>query len=186
MDQIIKVNIRRIKPNPNNPRITKNEDFFALVKSIKDFPDMLEKRPLVCFSKDDYYVVLGGNARLRACEYLKIKEVPIILCDEWTEEQKREFIIKDNLFYGVWDFKELEENWDVDELEDWGFDVSLLLFKDDLPEKLEEDEKEIVDKNNLFTLKISFQNQKDFDKYKQIIDEMLKKDGIKYNIFVKT
>lgn len=89
-----KVKISEIKPNPNNPRIIKDEKFKKLVKSIQDFPEMLELRPIVV---DDNMVVLGGNMRLKALKELKIKEVPIIKANELTEDQKKEFIIKDNV-----------------------------------------------------------------------------------------
>ena len=89
-----KVKISEIKPNPNNPRIIKDENFKKLVKSIQDFPEMLELRPIVV---DDNMVVLGGNMRLKALKELKITEVPIIKANELTEEQKKEFIIKDNV-----------------------------------------------------------------------------------------
>ncbi len=89
-----KVKISEIKPNPNNPRIIKDENFKKLVKSIQDFPEMLELRPIVV---DDNMVVLGGNMRLKALKELKITEVPIIRASELTDEQKREFIIKDNV-----------------------------------------------------------------------------------------
>ena len=82
---------------------------------------MLNKRPLVCFTdKDGKYVVLGGNMRLKACKDLGIKELPIILADEWTEEQKDEFIIKDNVGFGEWDWGVLQTDWDLKSLEDWG------------------------------------------------------------------
>ena len=99
MAQIVKIN--QIKPNPKNPRTIKDERFEKLKKSIQDFPDMLNKRPLVCFTDTDgKYVVLGGNMRLKAAKDLGLKELPIILADEWTEEQKAEFLIKDNVGFG--------------------------------------------------------------------------------------
>lgn len=117
-------NIKNIKPNPNNPRIIKDEKFKKLVKSIDEFPDMLNKRPLVCFTDTDgKFVVLGGNMRLKACKELKLKEIPIILADEWTEEQKQEFLVKDNVGFGEWDWDVLANEWDVDQLNDWGLNV---------------------------------------------------------------
>lgn len=98
---MIKVNINKVKPKPNNPRIIKDDKFNKLVKSLSEFPDMLNKRPLVCFTdKDGNYTVLGGNMRLKALKALNHKEVPIILADDWTEEQKNEFLIKDNVGFG--------------------------------------------------------------------------------------
>ena len=97
----MKVQISKIKPNPNNPRFIKDDKFNKLVNSITTFPEMLEKRPLVCFTDTDgKYVVLGGNMRLKASKSAGLKELPIILADDWSEEQKDEFIIKDNVGVG--------------------------------------------------------------------------------------
>jgi site-specific DNA-methyltransferase (adenine-specific) len=118
------VNIKEVKPNPRNPRIIKDDKFNKLVKSIKDFPDMLNKRPLIVFTDvDGKYIVLGGNMRLKACKEIGIKEVPVILADEWTEEQKAEFLIKDNVGFGEWDWDELQADWDAQKLDEWGLDV---------------------------------------------------------------
>jgi len=118
------VPISRVKPNPNNPRIIKDEKFAKLVKSIQDFPDMLNKRPLVCYTDTDgQFVVLGGNIRLKAAKECKLMEIPIILADEWTAEQRAEFLIKDNVGFGEWDWEQLANEWDVQQLEDWGLDV---------------------------------------------------------------
>lgn len=119
-----KVKISQIKANPKNPRIIKDDKFKKLVKSIKDFPEMLEKRPLVCFTDTDgKFVVLGGNMRLKASKEVGLKELPIILADEWTEEQKAEFLIKDNVGFGEWDWEQLSSEWDTDLLDEWGLDV---------------------------------------------------------------
>jgi len=124
------VNINEVKPNPKNPRIIKDGKFKKLVKSIQEFPDMLNKRPLVVFTDvDNKYVVLGGNMRLKACKEIGLKEIPIIVADEWTEEQKNEFLIKDNVGFGEWDWDSLANEWDVDKLDDWGLDIPI--FKDD-------------------------------------------------------
>jgi DNA modification methylase len=118
------VKISQIKPNPKNPRTIKDERFEKLKKSIQDFPDMLNKRPLVCFTDTDgKFVVLGGNMRLKAAKDLGLKELPIILADEWTEEQKAEFLIKDNVGFGEWDWNELNTDWDTEQLEGWGLEV---------------------------------------------------------------
>lgn len=128
-----KVKIGKIKNNPNNPRLIKDDKFKKLVKSIKDFPEMLEIRPIVV-DKDN--IVLGGNMRLRACQEAGLKEVHIIQADKLTEKQQREFIIKDNVGFGEWDWDDLANEWDADELEDWGLDIPL----DERIDKLEEDE----------------------------------------------
>ena len=118
------VDIKQVKSNPKNPRVIKDDKFKKLVKSIQEFPDMLNKRPLVCFTDTDgKYIVLGGNMRLKACNELKLTEIPIILADEWTEEQKNEFLIKDNVGFGEWDWDDLANEWDAEKLEDWGLDL---------------------------------------------------------------
>ena len=100
--------ITEIKANPKNPRIIKDDKFAKLVKSIKEFPQMLEKRPLVCFTDTDKkFVVLGGNMRLKAAKEVGLKELPILLADDWTEEQKAQFLIKDNVGFGEWDWDDL-------------------------------------------------------------------------------
>lgn len=118
------VKISQVKPNPRNPRIIKDGKFEKLVKSITEFPDMLNKRPLVVFTDvDGKFVVLGGNMRLKACKEIGLKEIPIIVADEWTEEQKNEFLIKDNVGFGEWDWDSLANEWDVELLNDWGLNV---------------------------------------------------------------
>lgn len=135
---MIKVKITDIKTNPNNPRIIKDEKYKKLLKSIEEFPDMLNKRPIVAFTdKDGKYVVLGGNMRLKALKELKYKEVPIIVADEWTEEQKHEFLIKDNVGFGEWDWDSLANEWDVEKLDDWGLDLPVDLS---VAEELEAEE----------------------------------------------
>ena len=115
-----KVKIGDVKINPNNPRIIKDVKFKKLVLSVKDFPEMLEIRPIVVNAD---MVVLGGNMRLKACKEAGIKEVPIIIADNLTEEQQREFLIKDNVSGGEWDWELLANEWDSEELDSWGLDV---------------------------------------------------------------
>jgi DNA modification methylase len=114
------VNISNVRTNPNNPRIIKDEKFAKLVKSIQEFPQMLEIRPIVV---NDDMIVLGGNMRLKACQEAGIKEIPIIKASNLTEEQQKEFIIKDNVGFGEWDWNDLANNWDSDKLEEWGLDI---------------------------------------------------------------
>jgi DNA modification methylase len=117
-------NIAEIKPNPKNPRVIRDEKFKKLVASLQEFPQMLEKRPLVCFTDTDgKFVVLGGNMRLRAAQELKLESLPIMLADDWTEEQKAEFLIKDNVGFGEWNWEELANEWDSEKLDAWGLDV---------------------------------------------------------------
>ena len=113
------VKITEIKANPNNPRILKDDKFRKLVTSIEKFPEMADVRPIVV-NMD--MVVIGGNMRLRAMKEVGWKEAPVQMVD-WTEEQQKEFIIKDNLGYGEWDWDDLANNWDEQELTDWGLDI---------------------------------------------------------------
>ena len=115
-----RVPISQVIPNPTNPRIIKDDKFKKLVKSIEEFPQMLELRPIVV---DSNMVVLGGNMRLKACLAAGLKEVPIIVADQLTDAQKAEFIIKDNVGFGEWDWDLLANEWDVEALTDWGLDV---------------------------------------------------------------
>ena len=114
------MNINEIKPNPKNPRIIKDDKFKKLVKSIQDFPQMLELRPIVI---DENNVVLGGNMRLKACIEAGLKDVPVKQAKELTEEQKKEFIVKDNVGYGEWYWDDLANNWNVEDLTEWGLDI---------------------------------------------------------------
>ena len=135
--------ISAIKRNPNNPRILKDDKFAKLTQSIKDFPQMLDIGPIVV---NDDMIVLGGNMRLKACKEAGLKEVPVIKVNDLTEEQQREFIIKDNVGFGEWDWDLLANEWDTDLLEDWGLELDFnpvdddnagLTDEDDVPEVTE-------------------------------------------------
>ncbi|HEU4903178.1 MAG TPA: hypothetical protein VFT06_10305 [Flavisolibacter sp.] len=130
----MQVKLKDIKANPSNPRTIRDEKFTKLVKSIADFPEMLFKRPLVCVTDTDGKLYpLGGNMRLKAFpEALKLMNgkaklfkdgLPVELADEWTEEQRREFVIKDNVGFGEWDWDELANSWDAEQLTEWGLDI---------------------------------------------------------------
>jgi hypothetical protein len=123
---ITTIKITEVKVNPNNPRIIKDDKFKKLVQSIKDFPEMLKLRPIVV---NDDMVVLGGNMRLKACKEAGLKEVPIIKAEDLTEDQQREFIIKDNVGFGEWDWDEIANNWDAEQLDAWG--LNLIQFESD-------------------------------------------------------
>jgi len=112
-----------IKPNPNNPRLIKDDKFKKLVQSIKDFPAMMSLRPIVVNSE---MTILGGNMRYKACQELKMKTIP----DEWvkiaeglTPEEEKRFIIEDNVPFGEWDYDILANEWDTDLLSEWGLEV---------------------------------------------------------------
>jgi site-specific DNA-methyltransferase (adenine-specific) len=118
--QVSKIKITAVKNNPSNPRLIKDDKFKKLVKSIQDFPQMLELRPIVV---DENNIVLGGNMRLKACKEAGLKEVYIVKAENLTEEQKQEFIVKDNVGFGEWDWDILANEWDTDKLNEWGLDL---------------------------------------------------------------
>ena len=114
------VKISKVKGNPSNPRIIKNDKFKKLVKSIQEFPEMLKLRPIVV---DEDMMVLGGNMRLKASKDAGLKEVWIDIAEGLTEEQKKEFIVKDNVGFGEWEWDILANEWDSVQLAEWGLDV---------------------------------------------------------------
>jgi hypothetical protein len=114
------ISISKVKGNPSNPRIIKNDKFKKLVKSIEEFPEMLKLRPIVV---DEDMVVLGGNMRLKASKDAGLKEVWIEIAEGLTEEQKKEFIVKDNVGFGEWEWDMLANEWDSVQLAEWGLDV---------------------------------------------------------------
>jgi len=114
-----KVKVKDLVPNDKNPRLIKEHKFKKLVASIKEFPEMLELRPIVI---DDNNVVLGGNMRMRAAQEAGLDKVPVIIATDLSEEQRKQFIIKDNQSYGEWDWDLLADEWQQDALIDWGFE----------------------------------------------------------------
>lgn len=136
------VKLSEVRANPNNPRVIRDEKFAKLKQSIIDFPEMLEKRPLVCYTEGEKYIVLGGNMRLKALSDIGAKEIPIILADEWTEEQRAQFLIKDNVGFGEWDWNALANEWDADKLIEWGLDLPPM---DAIELEAEEDNYEMPD-----------------------------------------
>jgi len=129
--EILKIN--EVKTNPKNPRIINDDKFKKLVQSIKDFPEMLSLRPLII---DENNIVLGGNMRLKAAKSLGIKEIPVMRANELTEEQKQEFIIKDNVGFGEWDWDQLANEWENEKLIEWGLDIPSIEMID--PEAVED------------------------------------------------
>ena len=117
-----KVKINAIKTNPKNPRLIKDDKFKKLVKSIQEFPQMLELRPIVV---DENNIILGGNMRYKACIEAGLKEVYILKAEDLTEQQKDEFIVKDNVGFGEWDWDILANEWDTDKLQDWGLNIPI-------------------------------------------------------------
>ena len=121
--------INEIKPNPNNPRIIQDHKFKQLVKSIQDFPQMLELRPIVI---DENNMVLGGNMRLKSCIAAGLTDVPVIHANNLSEAQKKEFIVKDNVGYGEWEWDALANEWNIEDLDNWGLDIPA--FANDIQE----------------------------------------------------
>jgi len=141
--EIKTVKLSEIKSNPNNPRIIKDDKFSKLVKSIQEFPKMLEIRPIVVNAD---MIVLGGNMRLKACKEAGLKEVPIIFADDLTEDEQKQFIIKDNVGFGEWDWDMIANEWDAEQVEEWGLDIPEFSIKEEL--QAEEDDYEIPDQLN--------------------------------------
>jgi DNA modification methylase len=137
-----KINIKKLKPNPANPRTIRDDKFHKLVQSVKDFPQMLEIRPIVV---NDQYEVLGGNMRLRACIEAGMKEVTIIRASELTEDQQRRFIISDNNNFGSWDMDALANEWDAEELQEWGVDLPVFGEGEGGQQEAQEDAYEMPD-----------------------------------------
>jgi len=160
--------ITEIRYNDKNPRVIRDEKFAKLKRSIIEFPEMLEKRPLVCVTRDDgKLMVLGGNMRLKALNDIGAAEVPVILADDWSEEQRARFLIADNVGFGEWDWNTLANEWDADKLEAWGLDVPI--FE---PEPSMEDL--IGDaKNKPATMKITFSSPEDLQEAEIDIQELL-------------
>ena len=157
------VKISKVKPNETNPRFIKDSKFKKLVKSIKEFPEMLKLRPIVV-NKD--MVVLGGNMRLKACKEAGLKEVYILKADDLTEEQQKEFIVKDNVGFGEWDWDILANDWNIKELEDWGLDG--------FPFENEQNEsKDISDSiESCFRIEIELENEEEQEKlYNELINK---------------
>jgi ParB-like chromosome segregation protein Spo0J len=128
--------INKIKSNPNNPRVIKDEKFKKLVQSLKDLPEMAQVRPIVV---NQDMIVLGGNMRLKAMKEAGWKEAPVAVVD-WDEDKQRQFIIKDNVGFGEWDWDMLANEWDAESLGEWGLDVPIIMEEaeiNDLSEQLE-------------------------------------------------
>jgi hypothetical protein len=175
MKQLVKIN--EVKENPTNPRTIKDYKFAKLVKSIKEFPDMLEKRPIVV---DEGMIVLGGNMRLKACKEAGLKEIWIDVAEGWTEEQKKEFIIKDNVGYGEWDRDILANEYETELLEDWGMDLPTSWGIEDAVM----DSKDVDDSEYLAIVVVAYENVQDLDKITSLyeLSSMDINDSIKSQI----
>lgn len=165
------IDISIIKENPDNPRVIKNDKFKKLVKSINDFPQMLEVRPIV-INKDN--IVLGGNMRLRACKEAGLKQVPVVRVNDWSPEKEAEFVIKDNVSGGEWDWDIIANDWEVRDLLDWGFDMPNYVNNDLIESINEMDEwvgmPEFEAADAPHKLIIQFETEEEREKYVERID----------------
>jgi len=156
------VNIQEVKNNEDNPRFIKDYKFKKLVKSIKEFPQMLKLRPIVVNSD---MVVLGGNMRLKACKEAGLKEVWVLKADDLTEKQQREFIVKDNVGFGEWNWDLLANEWDKQQLGDWGLEI--VLTDEDIEEM---NNPENIDTENIFATELDRQSNYIVLKFETDID----------------
>ena len=161
---MVVVPINDIKANTNNPRLIKDEKFAKLVKSIKEFPEMLELRPIVV---NDDMIVLGGNMRLKACKEAGLKQVPVIKASSLTPEQQKEFIIKDNVGFGEWGWELIANEWDAEQVTDWGLDIPDFMT---LPS---DDELIGEDKNKPPVMKITFESPEQLQQAENDIIELI-------------
>ena len=162
--KIENIAISKIKLNPNNPRLIKDDKFTKLVQSIKDFPEMLNIRPIVV---NEDMIILGGNMRFKACKEAGLKEVPIIKASGLSAEKQREFLIKDNVSGGEWDWDMLANEWDEIDLKDWGLDLPIFEAEPSLDELIGDE------KNKPATMKITFESPEQLQKAEIDIQELL-------------
>lgn len=165
--EVKKVSINSIKTNPDNPRIIKDYKFSKLVNSIRQFPQMLSLRPIVVNNKN---VILGGNMRYKASIEAGLKEVFIVQADNLTEEQQKEFIIKDNVGFGEWDWDLLGNNWDNELLNEWGLEVWQTNDNVDIDDMFEDADSQVTTSDE----KIILQYEK--EEY-ELITNKIKEDG---------
>jgi ParB-like chromosome segregation protein Spo0J len=163
--------VSKLKPNPSNPRVIKDEKFKKLVKSLQEFPEMMEKRPMVCVTDvDGKMYPLGGNMRLRAIQELGMKEISdawVMMADDWTEDKRRKFTIKDNVGFGEWNWDQLANEWDAELLQDWGLDLPMFMDEPTGDELIGEE------KNKPATMKITFTSPEQLQKAEIDIQELL-------------
>jgi ParB-like chromosome segregation protein Spo0J len=178
MKNISKVKTESIKPNPSNPRTIDPERLSKLVASLKEFPEMLETRPIVVNSDR---IILGGNMRHRAAIEAGIKEIPVIITESWSAEQEREFIIKDNVGYGDWDWDLIQADWDEDELKEWGVTVPNIKGDTDLDGLFDEPDDDEPDDDKKFSIVLEY-TEEDYNKVNEAFDSMT---GSKESIVAK-
>ncbi len=174
-----KVKIGSVKVNPNNPRIIKDDKFKKLVQSIIDFPEMLDIRPIVVNKE---MIVLGGNMRLKACIEAGFKEIPIIVAENLSPTQENEFLIKDNVSGGEWDWDALANEWNEDDLENWGLDIPVDEKIDEIEdgETLEFEQSVQLIPPKEYILIMTNPNSEDWEEVKQMLQlKMVRRGGYK-------
>ena len=181
----IKININKIQSNPNNPRVIKDFKFKKLTKSIQDFPEMLKLRPIIV---DEKSMILGGNMRYKACLDLGHKTVWAVMADDLSEEQKKQFVIKDNVGFGEWDWDILANDWETKELKEWGIDVwqpeeavdysvlDEIDLDDEIDNMYEQTKKSII---------LEFPTEKYINGVQQVYESLKKKEADLSDIFYK-
>lgn len=169
-----KVKISEVKPNPNNPRLIKDDKFAKLVDSLRNFPEMAEVRPIVVNTD---MIILGGNMRFRAMKEAGWKTVPVQVVD-WPEDKQREFIIKDNVSGGEWDWEMLANEWEAEQLNDWGVEVPVFNSNVNLEEFFNEEQET---KESKFSITLQYTE----DDYNEVIEAFSKHSGTKEQIVFK-
>lgn len=162
--KIEQIDIKKIKLNPNNPRLIKDDKYKKLVKSIQEFPQMLEIRPIVI---NDEMIIIGGNMRYRAAMEAGFKKIPVLRASNLTQEQQQEFIVKDNVSFGEWDFDLLANEFNSELLDDWGIDIPQIKFED------EEEREDLSDKITAsYRIEVICKNEKEQEiTYNKLIGE---------------
>tara|TARA_R110000765_G_scaffold36362_5_gene81318 strand:- start:493 stop:1098 length:606 start_codon:yes stop_codon:yes gene_type:complete len=183
----ILLNTGQVEGLPKNPRFIKDTKFNKLVKSIKAFPEMLSIRPIVV---DEGMVVLGGNMRYRACKVAGIKDIPVIIASNLTVEQKKEFLIKDNVGFGEWEWELLGSEWNTEKIEEWGMDVWIQstdiedLMETDLD--LTEDFNPIGNASGLQRVVFIFEGQEEAESYLKSKEIEYKKRSMAWQVNMTT
>lgn len=167
----MKMNIKDIKPNPNNPRFIKDPNFKKLVQSLLDFPEMLEAREIV-LNKE--HVILGGNMRYKAAIEAGLKDVSVKIVD-WSEAKQREFIVKDNISGGDWDWDLLANEWDTQQLDDWGLSTFKTEGFDENADWADIDDFDAADKS--LKIVVQFETEADRQSFLEAYDIKIRTKG---------
>jgi len=163
--------IKDIKPNPNNPRVLRDDKFQKLKQSITEFPKMLSLRPIVI---DENNVVLGGNMRLRALQELGFTDIDdscVKYAKDLTEEEKKRFIIADNVAFGEWDWDTLANDWEVVDLEAWGLDIPQFDERGEIDYSDKNQEVDVEDLEGLMAINLKY-TEEDYWKVKEQLSKI--------------